>query len=314
MLFALLMVLSFSPGVFGQANPSSTRLPTATKVQVNQTAKPLKKSTVASELARKKLAEEAKRAEAERRADVRKQQIRVRQPQARRDNPPVRTAPPAPQKLLIRITGLRANGSNDSDNIEDYKLTVVSALRRNRQSVPFIEKNHRGYKASVQRRLAGSLSSNALIKFDERNQLHAPVWEMVNLQAEGLYSLPLPGTAATHDLQFTTYMCERSGERNCSGMVPTGGQRTNINIDVVMDVLSGKRKLSAFTPKKIPGTNDQAYNFGSGYDYLTPVFAAGTNKVKKFTGKIRTERDAKFSVTLRSKPVTFIYYEIELVK
>lgn len=206
--------------------------------------------------------------------------------------------------IALRVTGVKAIEGEDRDNKEDYRLTVTADYSIDRRGKPFMEKNYRGYKAARQFAHTGGLTGNALIKFPENDQLHVQVGQTANVFAEGVLPMMPAGSDHNYDLTLTTYMCERSGD-GCSGMVPSGGKRTPINLDAVISWLTGAAELENYPEMELH--EDPKYrNMGDGYTPMKPVYGNGTKSpATKMTTSIWT--------TNRNGRQAFINVEIELI-
>lgn len=206
--------------------------------------------------------------------------------------------------LAVRITGVKAYKGKDSDRKEDYRLTVATEYTIDRVKKQFMEKNYRGYKAAGQFDHTGGLSGVALVNFPESDQLHVPVGQTANINAEGV--LPMLPASEKHNygLVLTTYMCERSGD-GCSGMVPNGGKRVPINVDAVISWLTGAAEKSNYPSVRVDGDNSYV-SMGSSFTAMKPVYGNGINQPA-------TKMASRVWTTNKNGREAFIYYEVELI-
>ena len=219
---------------------------------------------------------------------------------------PVRNCVPitADYHLGLTITGVKANTSDDRDNIEDYRLTVGATYKVNRTTKPFVAKNYSGNYASALQSRSGGNAAATLIHFPEKGQLHVRKGETVRLAAEGLLPLVPAGQPAAYDLTLRTSMCERSGD-GCSGMVPRGGKITPINVKATVDLLTGTKQMSQFTKMTKKGYEGY-YLQGDGYSSIKPVFGNGNDRPPTaLAGRIWTSNGNGRSA--------WIYFRLELV-
>ena len=206
--------------------------------------------------------------------------------------------------LAIRITGVKAHKGEDSDKVEDYRLNVAANYQVNRRATDFLEKHFTGRLTNGMQTRIGQVTNNSLVNYDEGNQLRVAVNTTASVQTEGVLPLRPAGETARYDLVLTTSMCERTGS-GCSGMVPLGGKLTPLNVDAIIDILTGASEISKYPAHTLEG--DPEYHIlGDGYSPMKAVMGNTTQAPP-------TKLKSRVWTTNRNGRQAFIYFEVELV-
>ena len=208
--------------------------------------------------------------------------------------------------LVISITGVKAYKGEDRDNIEDYRLNVSADYRINGKPTQFLEKNFYGRLTKDMAGRIKELDNNSIVNFNEGNQLHTKVGETATVRTESVLPLRPGGENASYSLVLTTSMCERSGD-GCGGMVPRGGKLTPLNVQAMLNILSGVIKIQSFPNHSLEGDNSY-YILGHGFSAMKAVYENG-----KGTGTPPTKLISRIWTTNRNGRQAFIYFEIKLI-
>ncbi len=227
-------------------------------------------------------------------------------------NQPVTKCQPVKDEydLKIKITEVNCLQSNDSDNRDDYRITVVADFKINGQKQNFSKIQFAGPHAQHHTNNSPR-SKNRLMHFDEQHQLHVHESRDQQIGSYGIYRIKDINTDNNQiELAFRLWMCERSGD-GCEGMVAKGGNTYAINMTEVIHLFTGLTTPSEYpqdTTRKDKSGNAMM-KMGSGYSQMhadtSPVTA--NNKVLKLSSWM-------YARTNDYKRKARIHYDIELVK
>ena len=222
-------------------------------------------------------------------------------------NQPVRKCTPIEDAydLRIKITKVDCVKSDDSDRMDDYRLTATANFKVNNKRQNFKTIHFEGQHKQFQKWTSHKVD-NRLMYFDEKHQLHVHESQDQPIGSYGTYALPdLTNANNRMELALQLWMCERSGD-GCDGMVAKGGNVYPINLQEVLNLLTGVTSPNDY--QKDP-SRENMLKLGSDYAQMHAIVSPvnGSQKVMKLSSWMYA-RNKDYSRKAR------IHYEIELVK